>query len=377
MSRKENLVLLVGSNPLPNYLAAATLAPSRVVLLYTPETEQPKEHLQRALRDRLNVPAVDALRIENGMIVGEVRRVCRDVLVNAYLNYTGGTKVMATVARVEFCRQDGEDKDASYVDEGAGVLRFDDERTLPLATTALDLNTILELHGFARKPESTPSPNDPTDADAAAVARWCVEDPTRAGRLYGHLTSAREKKLRAITAREFREAPLTESIIPGRSQLPATDWTSREIDRWVKFLRGPWLEQWVATLVREVTNGGAAVHVGVNLTREKRDTELDVLTIQGHRMYLLSCTTDETIELCKLKLFEAVWRARQTGGDLARSALVCFLPGGEASARVRQDVESTWGSSNTPAIFDLADLRAWLGVGQSVNRSSLERWLRP
>lgn len=36
----ETVALLVGSSPLPNYLAAVMLQPKRVVLLYTKNTER-------------------------------------------------------------------------------------------------------------------------------------------------------------------------------------------------------------------------------------------------------------------------------------------------------------------------------------------------
>ena len=41
----ETLALLVGSNPLPNYLAAVILDPREAVLIYTPETKGPRDHL--------------------------------------------------------------------------------------------------------------------------------------------------------------------------------------------------------------------------------------------------------------------------------------------------------------------------------------------
>ncbi len=47
--RAESLVLLVGSNPLPNYLAAMALKPSTIHLVYTHETEKPKCRLHAAL----------------------------------------------------------------------------------------------------------------------------------------------------------------------------------------------------------------------------------------------------------------------------------------------------------------------------------------
>ncbi len=41
--RSDKLALLVGSNPLPNYVAATMLQPKEVVLLYSPETKDPRD----------------------------------------------------------------------------------------------------------------------------------------------------------------------------------------------------------------------------------------------------------------------------------------------------------------------------------------------
>jgi hypothetical protein len=96
-------------------------------------------------------------------------------------------------------------------------------------------------------------------------------------------------------------------------------------------------------------------------------------------LYVLSCTTDSKKARCKSKLFEVAMRARQMGGDLARSALVCFLDGGDASGpyvdQLRSDIASLWEAPNVPAVFGLADLREWAGVGGKPNFASLREWL--
>jgi len=376
MNGKTTLVLLVGANPLPNYLAAATLRPQRVLLLYTPETMQPKDRLTRAIRDRLRIATVDDHQVEDATSAKRVRVACKSVFSDdTHLNYTGGTKVMAAIARMVFRDRGGLDRDASYVNESDGRLRFDDDGpSRALVTDALDLDTILALHDFDKKLAKTVLANDPTDTDAEAVARACLADQQLALSLYERLTRPGDTRARGISAPDFRACPLTDPSFPGRSSVPGADWTTKEVEHWIKFLRGTWLELWTAGLVRERAGSGASVHVEVNLTRETREAELDLIMIRQHRLHLLSCTIDDTIDRCKLKLFEATWRARQVGGDLARCALACFLSTHDAD-KVRADVAATWGESNTPTVFDLADLRAWQGLDQTTDRASLDRWL--
>jgi hypothetical protein len=96
-------------------------------------------------------------------------------------------------------------------------------------------------------------------------------------------------------------------------------------------------------------------------------------------LYVLSCTTDSKKARCKSKLFEVAMRARQMGGDLARSALVCFLDGDDASGpyidQLRSDIASLWEAPNVPAAFGLADLREWAGGGDRPNLATLQKWL--
>ena len=52
--RVESLILLVGSNPLPNYLAAMALKRSVIHLVHSEETKGPKDRLHTALHEALN-----------------------------------------------------------------------------------------------------------------------------------------------------------------------------------------------------------------------------------------------------------------------------------------------------------------------------------
>jgi len=163
------------------------------------------------------------------------------------------------------------------------------------------------------------------------------------------------------------------------SQVPEQEWEEKQYKKWCKFLSGGWLEIWCGTLVREVLNG-SEVYVGIDCKRlNGRQFEIDVAVVRGHRLYVISCTTDNKIGMCKSKLFEVALRARQLGGDLARSALVCLLHGGDGRgpyvAQLRQDVTDIWDAPNTPQVFGLDDLREWAGTNGRPDTVSLKEWL--
>jgi hypothetical protein len=320
----NHLVLLVGSNPLPNYLATLVLHPTSVQLLYTKQTEDIKDKLRSALERRLPNLKVSGTYVENdGTDAQSVRDACRSLPGNAHLHYTGGTKIMAANARLAFLDRDGKDDQASYLDERNGVLRYDngDQTELLHQNLKLKLDDILSLHGIIKQPESK---SKPRVEEAIATAESVLKE--------GKACSS----------------------------------------------SGDWLEVWTGEKVKCILN--KQPEIGLNCKRENgREFEIDVVIIHGHRLYVISCTTKTNLSGCKPKLFEVAMRARQLGGDLARSALVCLLcgsdPKGAKIDQLRHDVADVWGAINTPQVFGQDDLKEWAGIAGKPNTNSLKKWL--
>src|SRR5579884_3404588 len=113
--RAKRLALLVGSNPLPNYLAATVLEPREVVLLYSPETQEPCERLEAALKERQ--VRISRLVIDDATDARKIRDACASLEVE-HLHYSGGTKPMAAHARKA---SKVDEAQASYLDERKGL----------------------------------------------------------------------------------------------------------------------------------------------------------------------------------------------------------------------------------------------------------------
>lgn len=380
----SKLALLVGSNPLPNYFAAVVLKPEKVFLLYTPETVEPKEYLRAVLRER-RIEVTEKC-IDDATDVQKIRDACQGLGID-HLHYSGGTKPMAAHAR--YARQDRQgalqDHQASYLDERKGLLRFDDGYDIPLNEhkLGLTLDLLLELHGIERvAPAKSDTEGGPTDEDVRAVATKILEDPKQVINIRNQLRP--EGKLQGINKAKCAPwKPQEHGFSLSVSAIPGKDWTNNRYELWDNFLNGGWLEVWTANHIRTCL-GDWTDQVEVNI-RCKRDSpsqtefEIDVALIRGHRLYVVSCTTDSTKALCKSKLFEVAMRARQMGGDLARSALVCLLEGGDKSGsyveQLRADIASVWDAPNVPRVFGLADLREWSGLKVERNLYSLSEWL--
>jgi hypothetical protein len=374
----RRLVLLVGSNPLPNYLAAVALGAPETVLLYSPETQEPCERLEAVFLAR----GMEVLKrvIHEATDARQIRDVCRSLRDVDHLNYSGGTKPMAAHARMVLQL---EERQASYLDERHGRLRFDDGYDLDISgcDLGLTLERILELHGIARTRGSGAVPGGPTDMDVTRMADYLLQKPSEAAALYR--TFRPEGKTRSFPAAK------NEPWVPGDQgpslsvpRVPEADWSKARYQAWVEFLTGGWLEQWVATQIRRLAGDTCAVEVGVHCRRTKprpAEFEIDVALIRRQRLWVLSCTTASKKADCKSKLFEVAMRAGQMGGDLARSGLVCLLDGADANGpyidQLRGDIASVWDAPNVPAAFGLAHLREWAGTAGEPNLASLREWL--
>jgi hypothetical protein len=398
MSDGPPLILLVGSNPLPNYLAACALRPSRIVLVYTTETKDAKDRLRRELARTLGDDVVlEEASVDDATCATTVGRVFNSLMPSGggrdvLLNYTGGTKVMAAHARLAFSRRGGQPEDASYLDEGdihrQARLRFDDGNSQPLSSDPeipLTLATVLALHGITHKPREAKIPA-PTIDDAREILHKILADVPLVDALYCERERLEEfGNPNKATSEPFRVNRYGLSLslpeFPTSDQLGVLKDTGEKkswFKQWYSFIGGEWLEEWLGAQIRALgLTPAPEITVGVNAYRGERNAQLevDVTVIRGHRSYFVSCTTDTGKPICKSKLFEVAVRSRQLGGDLARAALVCLADDRTVSG-LQADVDDVWGASNTTRVFGLSDVRAWSEHdGKQPNRQSLKTWL--
>lgn len=355
----DKLILIVGSNPLPNMLALRMLGARDVRFVYTRATEPVKQRLQ-------NVTGV--VGIDRPLSSSSTAALIRGCLTQedkqgSHLHYTGGTKAMAVHIHHAWS---GSSKDASYLADDLDSLVFDDGYRDPL-DVEVSVPDLAALHGVElRQPRAAAT--TALLAAARVIAHAVCARPALAVELYARVSPQGSDS----DERALRDAPfgaghelggalidLPEPVIPGPG------WTRQQLKPWWRLLRGDWLEELVAVWMRAAASPPlTALTTGLKGTLGGRLFEIDVVGMRNHRLFVVSCTTDGDPSMCKLKLFEATVRARQLGGDLARSALVSLLPP-DGVAQVQGDVRETWGALNTPRVFGLANLREWVGRPES------------
>ena len=129
----------------------------------------------------------------------------------------------------------------------------------------------------------------------------------------------------------------------------------RKAGQIAKWLHGPWLEHYVLDIIKRLPSDLHINDIGQSISPKGIATfEVDVVAMQGYRMFAFSVTTDVS-DLNKLKLFEAVERAQQMGVVEAHVALVTFS---EKAAQLQRQVAEVWGDRHRSRIrvFGLSQL---------------------
>jgi hypothetical protein len=161
----------------------------------------------------------------------------------------------------------------------------------------------------------------------------------------------------------------------GDSLQLATSNTWNEFDDVVdlaKWLDGMWLEHYTFAQLQSVAGtsylnqNGLAINLET-INQKGRRFEADAIAIRGYQLFYLSCSTGSEKSKLKQKLFEALERAVQLGGDEAKVGLVCNT---DSPVELRQECEAGWESfaKNQIEVFGREDLPVLAG--------ELERWFR-
>ena len=376
----KEIVLLVGGNPLPNYVAAhalgATYETKTVRLMYTPETKEVKNNLLSCL-DRRSFEVTCSF-IKDAADAAVIREACNNIDPASHLHYTGGTNFMAVHVHAVWKAKTESPGQASYLSGKDDRLVTDDGHVIALNDIPLDLKTLATLHGLENCEEIRKGCDDgprlPDDANK--IAAKAFGNPEWAEELYSVIPYKESDFKKCPFSPHTMDLCLSQPVIPGR------EWTSKQIDVWRRFLRGEWLEEWVYGKIQKtelIKNSN--LFVGVKPQIQKRQFELDVVAIQKHHLYVMSCTTDRKASMCKSKLFEVAMRARQLGGDLARSALVCLADkdggGNDIVENLQKDITTLSEPSRPPRVFGLHNVLEWMGHAESEpNLTTLKKWLK-
>ncbi len=360
----DHLLLLVGENPLPNYVAARTILKNdgTVYLVYTKQTISQKDCLRSV--DGLggfgiSTKEIDLADYESNSyhIRDRIHKTLKNITSESIgLNYTGGTKAMAVHA-YQAVQEVKANATFSYLDsrrlkmcidkKGDEPLKFD----IPLQLT---LKELFKLHNNNYWLENKPPTSHPCLPDVAAKfaefyndenlakqwRNWCdnkLHTLTKNGNFWKSESELEKIKNQSISLNNLPQ--VIKNIL--RQELDTSDSEIRiavtkekgfkTLTQVCEWLDGTWLESYVLQQIKDIKEefnieeSMMSFHIKDSQASWRERFEFDVAFIKGYQLFAISCTTTSSKKLCKQKLFEAHLRARQLGGDEARVALVCLF----------------------------------------------------
>ncbi len=382
-----SLVLLIGTNPLPNYVVAEHLLSkqiddpiNKIWLVHSEkggvqaDTKEIANRLKEVVSVKHSGILFEYCSLSN---VGNARAIERDVKDkmleyieegNIHLNYTGGTKAMSVhVYRAIEQSDKFQKKTFSYLDARGFVLKNDDKGIVSgdlREEVSISLEDLVKLHGYKKmKEEENYYWLDALKIFQDIIARGELSEfrewkkKVIRGLYYekDKFIESREKIQQRLNKEKnlfddhsFKEKVLSllQAIPEKHSILDETGqslWIPDEKTRNIEyvtrvkpavkeFLDGKWLENYVLMILKDKIKGefsGKDIPIESNwkLIREGggKDFELDLIVINGYQVCGISCTTDANENLCKEKGFEVLHRVNQIGGEEAKAVLITCL----------------------------------------------------
>ncbi|MGQ9558581.1 MAG: hypothetical protein ACUVTU_11610 [Desulfurispora sp.] len=379
----DHLVLLVGTNPLPNYIVAKYFilnnnSPFQIHLICSRRNESigqqgtlniaqnlknvlTKEFPEQIIKLSVELnDASDAQSIFQDM--GKLDSFLQNHNSSWHLNYTGGTKSMA----VHVHRYMNQRKDQlrsltfSYLDSRSMQLKFDDS-TLHAPVDMLhpqlniELDSLLLLHGYQKVGDY----RLPKESEV-----WgCIEKTQRA-QLY-------EYKLKYLAQDQNPELEEVKNYISNHF----SGALSVDINCLAESLtkHGFWLEWYIYDTLEKLKELSSykdlyQLHINIKAIKapqndiisgntgiKEKEFEIDVLLLKGYQLWNISCGKNDEKEL-KYKAIEAIHRAMQMGGEEARAVLACLLNGKRRDAFKNDIVNITGNISGNFELIDVVDL---------------------
>jgi Domain of unknown function (DUF1887)/CRISPR-associated protein (Cas_Cas02710) len=376
--KSDYLFLLIGTNPLPNYVVYHLLAKpsSHIIFVHTSRTDQ----LTNNLITVLNIPSERWTKIP----VDESNS--RDIYtkINEYskgkqkigLNYTGGTKAMAVHA-YKAVLDANPNSVFSYLDARSLKLVIDERgsssKRIPVsASVKPTIEELFALHGYSiNYCEREAFMPDVCKILGGEIVRsfreWCDKN-LRSPHSKQIIKKSELKNVRLPVNPPFENLASFWGKCKTLGEL-AEKWGMR-VDELAKWFDGKWLEHYTLLAFQEVAKE-CEIHdhiLGAQFNNNK--FELDVAVLKGYELFVISCTTMDKKAAVKQKLFEAYVRGQQLGGDEAKIGVVCFASETSSDARperIRKEIEEEWHLDDKFRVF---------GAEQIPNLSMhLKEWL--
>jgi len=377
----DYLLLLMGSNPLPNYVSSAYLLdsarddldplplPGTVIFLHSSQTLPFAENaitlLQRNypsthfVKYNLNADQFDPKEINSAVQSIISIEDCESF----HFNYTGGTKPMSAHSLLTVGLSDLSNIIISYTDPMGCRLIVNDldynVSTYPVQNDLrykidMSFEDIRSLHGITRGNTGRTTPNDldilaeslgPRIASKFSrnvkepIKTLCKINVNQNGKIFykgsevpnfRQLFQIIENEMVSLQQKyQIEYNPETKNI-SFSDNVTTTNIENIDPSVFIGFITGKWLEHLVFKKLSQLKDNGnitgiTDIRMGAEPQYQDRPCELDVVVMKGYQLFLISCTTSQEIKTIKQKAFEALYRAEQFGGEHAQVIVVSLM----------------------------------------------------
>jgi len=334
----SNLVLLIGTNPLPNFIVADYFLQQnkniqKIWLLHSEENtfqagtitqaKNLEELLQTYWYNKHNALHFPLEKVPLSEVSSEaiIRRDINQKMISRWLNngiffhlnYTGGTKAMAVHVYNRLKElTNNEQYQFSYLDANNYRLMADNYGVIEedlRQIVQMEFADLIDLHGFKRK-----------NKDSGEID---IEKATKAYQRY--ISNPKVNPMNEQDGKPF-EVYLKKKLN----------------DNFSKMLNNKHgvLHNW------EIQKYGWRTHF-----------ELDLILLNGYHLTGVSCTVSYKKDSCKAKGFEIILRTRQIGGDEARAILITRSNRNQTQLLQEELVYETGGSHDNILVLGIDDLR--------------------
>lgn len=377
----DHLFLLIGENPLPNYVAAKLLLETggNVYLVYTNGTVRQATQLQRILDDEVEgcqpcqLISLEDYKSDAYNIQRKIQKWMEKLPEGSIgMNYTGGTKAMAVHAyraALEVKEEKGKDIKFSYLDPHKLAMCFDhtsrESDVIKIQPNCVEvaLDILFKLHGWedwiSETTEYTSKLN--TIAKELAVVhsdfnsaykwrKWCRDFLRDENGDWKKGKGKQVVKLDYFDGHHKIKEVFYKLGISDNSKFKDLDFQSlglAKLGNIYDWIDGTWLEHFALIKIEEIreqyqiSDIKTSIYIKNPNSNDKTKFEIDVAFMRGHQLFAISCSTAMPLKkegeqklnnhYFKNKLYEAYIRARQLGGDEARVALICCANGKEVN----------------------------------------------
>lgn len=376
--KTQHLFLLVGANPLPNYVAAMLLAreDGTVHLLHSqgkngvggtgPFAENLKIAIERDRRVRVVLHETDDS--DSAEITKRVEAILENLQGSVGLNYTGGTKPMATHTYRAIARQFPK-AIFTYLDPRELRMIVDQRDDVPMQIVpvgnqvSLSLEDLVALHGYQLNDiQRAPRFENLCQAIAQVCSTpdgfkqwksWSGRQPMNQlpdVKAYPNLRTVLD------ALKDLCGGPPTPAQVAEKLECTKDPQKGKDLDCCRNFFQGTWLEEYTLGQLTSAANklGVTSLGKGLKPTHKGHPAfELDIAAMYGYQLFAISCMATEDKKPAKGHLFEVFTRAQQLGGEEARFAVVCCLPN---PSNLQSEIEESWYAQGRVRVFGRNEL---------------------